>query len=300
VVHAAGEAVVREVPSEWKAPDVARWRTRTFDGFRRNDGGVGTANYWIVLPTVFCENRNLEVMREALGKGLGYDVTSPYTAFVRELAATAPGERDGLRLAPAVQAQRRFPHVDGVKFLRHAMGCGGTRDDARALSGLLAGYIAHPNVAGATVLTLGCENAQAAWLREEIAARMPEHAKPVLYFEQQKSASERDLLERALRGTFEGMEAANALRREACPLSALTLGLKCGGSDGFSGLSANPALGHCSDLLIALGGSGVLCEFPELCGAEQWLCDRCAQPELAERFLALMRSYDARAHRNSA
>jgi altronate hydrolase len=293
VAHATGVAVARIAEAPWIAPDVSTWQGRTFDGFRRPGGGCGTANYWIVVPLVFCENRNLDVMREALVKGLGYDVTSPYTEFVRQLAAADPVAREAIRLANSPHAKRAFSHVDGVKFLRHGLGCGGTRQDARALCGLLAGYIAHPNVAGATVLSLGCENAQAEWLREELALRMSANAKPVHFFEQQKSASERDLLERALRTTFDRLCEANELRRERCPLSTITLGLKCGGSDGFSGLSANPALGHCSDLLCALGGSGVLCEFPELCGAEQWLCDRCTDLHLAEKFLDLMRRYDS-------
>ena len=295
VAHAVRQPVAGDAWSGWVAPDVSRWAGRSFDGFRRPHGPAGTANYWIVVPLVFCENRNLEVMREALVKGLGYDVTSPYADFVRRLAAANPGERETIHLGAAAPANRVFPRVDGVKFLRHTLGCGGTRQDARALCGLLAGYIAHPNVAGATVLSLGCENAQLSWLREELDARMPGGSKPIAFFEQQKSTSERDLLERALRATFQGIVEANEHRREPCALSEITLGLKCGGSDGFSGLSANPALGHCSDLLVALGGSGVLCEFPELCGAEQSLCDRCVEPELAEKFLKLMRAYDASA-----
>jgi altronate hydrolase len=146
------------------------------------------------------------------------------------------------------------------------------------------------------VLSLGCQNAEVATLMEELDRRGSGAGKPLLVFEQQKSASERDLMERALRETFRGIAEADELRREPVPLSELVLGLKCGGSDGFSGLSANPALGHCADLVAALGGSTVLCEFPELCGAEQWLCDRCATPALAERFLDLMRCYDAWAH----
>ena len=295
--HSVALPELRNDRAVWSAPDVSRWKGRTFDGFRRADGRCGTANYWIVLPMVFCENRNVDVMREALTKGLGYAVTTPYAEFVAELAdAHRTGAAlDAIPLPASAGTHRVFPNVDGVKFLSHAMGCGGTRDDARALCGLLAGYIAHPNVAGATVLSLGCENAQTAQLREELARRMPEGTKPVLFFEQQKSAGERQLLESALRETFRGIAAANELRREPCPLSELVLGLKCGGSDGFSGISANPALGHANDLLCALGGSGVLCEFPELCGAEQWLCDRCDSAPLATKFLTLMDRYDRRA-----
>lgn len=295
VAHATDATAGKLASATWTAPDVSRWRSQTFAGFRRADGRCGTANHWLVIPLVFCENRNIEVMREALVKGLGYDVTSPYTSFVSALAQARREGRDsaGITLAEAAAPTRVFPHVDGVKFLLHGLGCGGTRQDARALCGLLAGYIAHPNVAGATVLSLGCQNAEVRTLEEELARRGS--AKPLHIFEQQKSASERDLLERALRATFTGIAEANELRREPCPLSALTLGLKCGGSDGFSGLSANPALGHCADLLAALGGSSVLCEFPELCGAEQWLCDRCQLPEQAARFLDLMRRYQAAA-----
>ena len=291
VSHATSAVTVAAPMASWDAPDVSRWKGRTFEGYRRPSGGCGTANHWIVLPLVFCENRNLDVMREALVKGLGYDVTSPYTEFVRQLASTDPAHRSDVQLPAAGTATRRFPRVDGVQFLRHSMGCGGTRDDARSLCRLLAGYIASPNVAGATVLSLGCENAQLRLLEEELAARLPAGAKPIRVFEQQKSTSERELIERALRATFDGIAAADELRREPCPLSELVLGLKCGGSDGFSGISANPALGYCSDLLVALGGSSVLCEFPELCGAEQSLCDRCTDPALAGRFLELMERY---------
>ena len=295
VVHATDATAGKLADATWVPPDVSRWAGRTFDGYRRADGRCGTANYWVVIPLVFCENRNVEVMREALVKGLGYDVTSPYTAFVGELAQAYREQRNpaGLSLGAGTAPARVFPHVDGVKFLTHSLGCGGTRQDARALCGLLAGYIAHPNVAGATVLSLGCQNAEVRTLEAELARRG--NAKPVLMFEQQKSTSERELLEQALRATFAGIAQANELRRQPCPLSALTLGLKCGGSDGFSGLSANPALGHTADLLAALGGASVLCEFPELCGAEQWLCDRCPSPTLAARFLELMQRYQAAA-----
>ncbi len=297
VTHATASPVARATNFQWQPPDVSRWRGRTFDGYRRADGRCGTANYWLVVPMVFCENRNVDVMREALTKGLGYAVTTPYSDFVSSLASAwrAGGSIEEAKLQKSAAASRVFPNVDGVKFLQHTLGCGGTRQDARALCGLLAGYITHPNVAGATVLSLGCQNAEVETLREEIGKRGGD-SKPLLVFEQQKSASETDLLERALRETFRGIAQANELRREPLPLSELVLGLKCGGSDGFSGISANPALGHCSDLLAALGGTGVLCEFPELCGAEQWLCDRCGDTALAERFLDLMRRYNERAH----
>src|SRR5262249_21419087 len=168
-----------------------------------------------------------------------------------------------------------FTNLDGIKFLMHEGGCGGTREDANNLCGLLAGYIHHPNVAGATVLSLGCQNAQVPILLEQIKRRDPNFIKPLHIFEQQKTASESAMMSQAIRETFLGLIEADNAERKPAPLSHLALGLKCGGSDGFSGLSANPAIGHTADLIAALGGTGILSEFPELCGVEQQLIDRC-------------------------
>jgi altronate hydrolase len=160
---------------------------------------------------------------------------------------------------------------------------------------LLAGYIHHPNVAGATVLSLGCQHAQVAILQEEIKRRDPKFAKPLLIFEQQKSASEAAMMSQAIRETFLGLLEADKARRRPAPLSQLCVGLKCGGSDGFSGISANPAIGHVADILSVLGGRGILSEFPELCGVEQELINRCVSADVSERFMRLMSDYAARA-----
>jgi altronate hydrolase len=130
---------------------------------------------------------------------------------------------------------------------------------------------------------------------EELRARDPQMAKPVLVFDQQKSGRESTLMSRALDETFSALEQANQVQRAPAPLSALTVGLKCGGSDGFSGISANPTLGYLSDLLGEIGGRSLLSEFPELHGVEQELIDRCATDELAQRFYDLMQAYSARA-----
>lgn len=285
----------------WTPPDVSRWQHRTFDGYHRSDGQVGTANYWLVVPLVFCENRNLDVLRQAFAHELGFARPDPYrqqvAALVRWYRAggAAPPPADLPDEAPAQPPARVFENLDGVRFLTHEGGCGGTREDARNLCALLAGYLHHPNVAGATVLSLGCQHAEVALLQEEVARRNPRFDKPLLVFEQQRSRSERALLTDALRETFLGLVEANRVTRQPAPLAHLTLGLKCGGSDGFSGLSANPAIGHTSDLVVALGGKALLAEFPELCGVEQMLIDRCVRPEVGARFMQLMRSYAARA-----
>ncbi len=298
VVHAASEAVVGDSGYKWAPPTIDKWKSATFQGYHRANGSVGTANVWIVVPLVFCENRNLNLIKEAMLEPLGYAKVSPYAKFMGDLVA-AHHQRTDLDQVPNVGddidrslPSRLFPNVDGIKFLSHNLGCGGTSDDAKTLGGLLAGYIAHPNVAGATVLSLGCQKTQIDHLKAEIERRDPGCSKPAFYFEQQKSQSEKDMLSRAIRATFEGVREANELRRSAAPLSALTLGVECGGSDGFSGISANPVIGGVSDRLVALGGNVVLSEFPELCGVEQSLVDRCVRPELGQRFLDMMNQYD--------
>ena len=297
VAHDASGFARRDVQFRWTPPDVTRWRGLTFDGYHRADGQVGTRNYWLVIPLVFCENRNVEALRDAFEDELGYSRPKKYNQLVRALV----DRRSQRSSAPPSDAQRPanreriFPNVDGIRFLTHEGGCGGTRQDSQALCGLLAGYIHHPNVAGATVLSLGCQHAQSSILMEELRRRDPAMMKPVLLFDQQQSGLESKMLTRAIEATFEGLVKANELQRKPAPISKLTIGLKCGGSDGFSGLSANPALGQVSDMLAALGGSSILSEFPELCGVEQNLIDRCADAADADRFIQLMRDYNARA-----
>lgn len=301
LIHQSAAFTGKSADTTWTAPDVTPWQGRTFQGFRRSHGPSGTANHWIVIPLVFCESRNLAVMREAMHRSLGYARTSAYESFTLRLADAArrgasPADLRALALeAEPAPASPLFPNLSGLQFLDHAMGCGGTRQDAQALCRLLAGYIAHPNVAGATILSLGCQNAQISLLQSELDALDPDFDKPLHFFEQQKSRSEQQMIADAIRDTFLGMATANEQTREPCPLSHLTLGVECGGSDGFSGISANPAIGHASDLLAALGGAPVLSEFPELCGVEQSLCDRCVTPELADKFVHLMRAYEASA-----
>ncbi|HEX8328502.1 MAG TPA: altronate dehydratase family protein [Hymenobacter sp.] len=283
----------------WQAPDVSAWQQRTFMGYHRADGRVGTANYWLVIPLVFCENRNIQVLQDALITDLGYARRKNYQPETRKLLSLMQAGKSVEEIlsadleasADTAKSQRPFPNVDGIRFLSHEGGCGGIRQDAQTLCGLLAGYITHPNVAGATVLSLGCQNAQATMLQEEIAKRDPNFSKPLYILDQQQLGTEENLISTALRQTFAGLMIANQARREPAPLRALNIGLECGGSDGFSGISANPALGHVSDMVVALGGSVILAEFPELCGVEQELVDRSVEPAIAERFSSLMKAY---------
>jgi altronate hydrolase len=301
-VHATEPYSWKGTHFSWKAPDISRFRNRFFNGYLRSDGRVGTANHWLFIPAVFCENRNLDVIREALHNELGYAVTEKYKLKTRQLVNEYLAGKDlsdfPLEITEAeTQVRRVFQHVDGIKFLNHQGGCGGTRQDAALLSALLAAYADHPNVGGITFMSLGCQNVQAKHFLDDLKKRNPDFDKPLLIFEQQRSQSEEHLILSAIRETIRGLDRINRLERKPFPLSKLTVGVKCGGSDGFSGISANPAVGYAADLLVALGGKVLLAEFPELHGAEQDLINRCAGEAVANKFIRLMKSYSDLAER---
>lgn len=294
-------------PYTYSPPDVSRWQDRTFMGYHRSDGRVGTRNYWLVVPLVFCENRNILILKDAFERELGYAQPETYRDQVRELLSLYQhGDLDIIKkMQPFVtpeqnrtlhheEKRRPFSNVDGIKFLTHEMGCGGTRQDSASLCSLIAGMINNPNVAGATVLSLGCQHLQTDTLEKEIKRQNPHFDKPLLLFEQQ-DGTEFSLMAQAVKETFLGLVHINKQQRQPAPLSQLCVGLKCGGSDGFSGISANPAIGHLSDVLGALGGKTILAEFPELCGAEQDLLDRTADDAKAQKFIDLMQTYSAQA-----
>ncbi|WP_110686706.1 UxaA family hydrolase [Salinicola aestuarinus] len=298
LAHATGDEQAVPGSRGWTAPDVSRFTDASFAGFHRPDGRVGTTNVWLVIPLVFCENRNIEVLRQCVADALGDDPYRDYKRMARRMLDDTPDDvsvPDTGADAIAASAPGRFPNVDGVRFLTHTLGCGGTDDDAQALCQLLAGYICHPNVAGATVLSLGCQKAQIGMLKAAVAERDPGALKTVDYFDQQSSSGEDALIRDALRSIFDGLAAANRVTRQPAPLSKLTLGVECGGSDGFSGISANPLVGAVVDRLVALGGSGILSEFPELCGVEHELIARCVDVPTAERFRQLIEAYQRHA-----
>lgn len=294
--------MTKRKPYAWTPPDVAHWAGRTFQGYVRADGSVGTRNYWLVIPLVFCENRNVLVMKDAFERELGFAQPEQYRTQVQHLLqALQRGDAAALEALPDAETQPtvrkspHFPNVDGIKFLTHEMGCGGTNHDCEVLAEVFASYCVHPNVAGITVLSLGCQKTQMDDVRAAIARRDPQFAKPLYYFDQQTYGTEHALLSAAVRDTFKGLIEINRQVRQPVPLAQLRLGLKCGGSDGFSGISANPALGQVSDLLVALGATTYLAEFPELCGVEQELMNRCEHAEDAEKFMVLMDTYAAQA-----
>ena len=301
IEHATTDYQIEDVKKEWIGPEVSEFSGRTFNGYHRPDGKVGTLNYWLVIPLVFCENRNLAMIQASMLEQLGYANQKDFvvdTHSLIDLYKSGGTNSDILNSEIIIESQeikkkRIFENVDGIKFLRHEGGCGAIDQDVEVLCRLIASYIAHPNVAGATVLSLGCQKAQFKMIESILDQMSPNYKKPIYFLEQQQSKSERHFIADAVKQTFVGLIDANKFQRKPAPLSKLVIGLECGGSDGFSGISANPTLGHVSDLLTVLGGSSVLSEFPELCGVQQELLNRCSSLILAEKFKHLMESYNS-------
>jgi altronate hydrolase len=229
-------------------------RMRFFDGFRRPDGRVGTRNYVAILSTVNC--------------------SASVSQFVRERF------RD---------VSRDYPNVDGVIALTHKSGCGQVMggEDHRLLQRVLAGYARHPNVAAYVVIGLGCEVNQASALVERHKLSLvdrPGERPPVITI--QEAGGVRKAVEAATKAVAELLPFANEARRAREPISELVLATNCGGSDGNSGITANPALGFAVDELVRHGGTGVLAETPEIYGAEQLLVRRAVDKRVADKLLS--------------
>lgn len=293
----------KSINKNWTAPKSAHFSTQTFLGYHRDNGRVGTENNWLVIPLVFCQNRNIETLQNTIRKGLGYENPSKQSFDMSVLIdkyKSGASEQELMRADLTANKQNKqknplFPNVDGIHFLTHDGGCGGSTSDAVTLCNLLAGYINNPNVAGATILSLGCQHAQMDILERALKRIAPDSKKPVYFLEQQQSSSEPEYIAEAIKKTFVGLIQANKISRAPAPLSKLTIGLECGGSDGFSGISANPTLGYVSDLVIGLGGAAILSEFPELNGVEQELINRCIDVDKAQKFAQIMKAYNTKA-----
>lgn len=223
---------------------------RTFDGYRRADGRWGTRNYVGIVTSVNCS------------------------------ASTARLIADQFR----GRVLEAYPHVDGVVALTHDTGCGlvPTSEGAQLTLRTLRGYADHPNIAALLVLGLGCEMLPPAAVLDGLD--LPAD-KPVRVLSIQETGGIRRTVRAGVAAIEEMLPGIDALRREPAPVSELVLGLNCGGSDGYSGITANPALGRASDLLVAHGGTSVLAETPEVFGAEHLLLRRAVSREVAQRLL---------------
>jgi altronate hydrolase len=228
-------------------------KMRTFDGYKRTDGRVGTRNYVAIVSTVNC--------------------SASVSRFVEERFA---------------DVSRDYPNVDGVLAVTHKSGCGmkSSGDDYDILQRVLAGYARHPNVAAYVVIGLGCEVNQAPVMIERQGLRLPvrqDGAPPVVTI--QESGGVRKAVERAAEEVAKLLPVANLARRTPQPVSEIVLATNCGGSDGNSGITANPALGWAVDELVRYGGTGVLAETPEIYGAEHLLTRRAIRPEVGQKLI---------------
>jgi altronate hydrolase len=302
--HASQEFKGKIKDYHWSPPNVDKWKQLTFNGFHRADGQVGTQNFWLVIPLVFCENRNIELLKNAFINGLGFQKNDPFTEQVVILKNQIQnGEKlklpdfDKSKKTTLVHKSDLFKNIDGIKFLTHESGCGENKDESDNLCSLLAGYCLNPNVGGITILSLGCQNSQISLFQQKLNEKDPNFSKPLYIFEQQQDEGSgvEQMLSEVIHKTFEGLIEINKCQRAPAPLSKLRVGVKCGGSDGFSGISANPAIGHTADLIVSLGGTIMIAEFPELCGVEQELQNRSINSQVADDFGLMMREYAKRA-----
>ncbi len=183
----------------WTPPDISEWKNKTFNGYIRPDNQVGTANYWLVLPLVFCENTNIKLLQEAFENALGFSSPNPYELHIKKTHFWLKSQKYTETVAEksVKTSSRIFENIDGIRFLTHDLGCGGTRQDSETLCVLLAGYINHPNVAGATVLSLGCQNAQASILLEKLSLIQKGRPKPVIICDQQQEGTTDQLIKKS-------------------------------------------------------------------------------------------------------
>ncbi|GEN77158.1 UxaA family hydrolase [Chryseobacterium hagamense] len=289
VKHQSAKVEGKTGTQDWTPPDITKWKDRTFMGYHREDGQVGTENVWLFFPLVFCENKNIETLKNIFEKELLHDKASRHQLLLRSLLNGGSGT--DLAVEEEEPDTRIFKNID-ARFITHQGGCGGIRQDAEALGRLFAGYVNNPNVAGATVLSLGCQNLQVQIFMDALHTLAPGNKKPIVVYEQQKSGTIDEMLTGVIRDSYEGIKKANETQRKPASITKLNIGLECGGSDGFSGISANPVLGEVSDIMAAIGGTTMLAEFPELCGVEQELVNRCVHEEDGVKFLKLMKDFE--------
>lgn len=243
--------VVRDLPEDLctPAPEYFPESERaTFSGFRRPDGRVGTRNFILIVPTSMCASH--EAQQIAL--------LAEFLHYKRE----------------------RFPNVDGVVAIPHNKGCG--CQDGSTLEVMLrtlSNYADHPNVGGVVLLDLGCEKTNLARVEKYLLKREKAFDKPVARLGIQDVGGTQAAIEQGLREVERMLPEVNRIERQECSVSELVLGVKCGGSDGFSGISANPSLGRAADTLVYSGGTVLITEVPEFCGAEHIIAHRAKDAE---------------------
>ncbi|HMJ09347.1 MAG TPA: altronate dehydratase family protein [Pyrinomonadaceae bacterium] len=255
--------VVRDLPENLFNPEpeyFAPADVQTFMGFRRADGRVGTRNFVLIVPTSMCASHEATQI----------SMMSEFLHYSRE----------------------KFPNVDGVVAIPHNKGCGcqdGSTLDVMMRT--LSNYADHPNVGGVILIDLGCEKTNLSFVEKYLTAREKPIRKPMFKIGIQEVGGTQAAIELGLREVEKMLPEVNSVGREEFPVSELVLGVKCGSSDGFSGISANPSLGYCSDLLVRSGGTVLLTEVPEFCGAEHVLATRAKDAETGRKIYRMVDWY---------
>jgi altronate hydrolase len=255
--------VIRELPENLSTPApeyLAAEQRATFQGFRRPDGRVGTRNYVLIVPTSMCASHEATQI----------SIMSEFLLYNRE----------------------KYPNVDGVVAIPHNKGCG--CQDGSTLDVMLrtlSNYADHPNVGGVILMDLGCEKTNLAFVERYLLKREKSFNKPVAKIGIQEVGGTEAAIKLGLEEVERMLPEVNRAVREAVPVSELVLGVKCGGSDGFSGISANPSLGRAADMLIRSGGTVLITEVPEFCGAEHILANRAKDAQVGRAIYRLVDWY---------
>ncbi len=255
--------VIRDLPEDLSTPPpdyVPLKRRPTFMGFRRQDGRVGTRNYVLIVPTSMCASHEAQQI----------SVMAEFMLYNRE----------------------KYPNVDGVVAIPHNKGCG--CQDGSTLDVMLrtlSNYADHPNVGGVILMDLGCEKTNLAYVERYLLKRDKSFNKPVARIGIQEVGGTEAAIKLGLEEVGQMLPEVNRAVREEVSVEELVLGVKCGGSDGFSGISANPSLGRAADKLIRCGGTVLITEVPEFCGAEHILAHRAKNAEVGRAIYNLVDWY---------
>jgi altronate hydrolase len=238
--------IVRTLPDNLRTPAPDYFpidACSTFLGFRRPDGRVGTRNFILVVPTSMCSSHEAQQIA----------TISEFTIYNRE----------------------KYPNVDGIVAIPHNKGCGcPDGSNVEVLLRVLSNYAAHPNVGGVVLLELGCEKTNLSVVESYLGRSQRTINKPLVRIGVQEVGGTQAAIQRGLDAVREMLPAVNETHREPCSMGDLVLGVKCGASDAFSGISANPSLGRAADSIICSRGTVLITEVPEFCGAEHVLAHR--------------------------
>src|SRR3990170_2026445 len=254
---------------DFKEPDettyLTKYMKKTFSGYVRKDGRVGTRNFYLVIPTSMCASET------------------------------------ALQVAQQIEQNnilKEYPNIDGIVSIPHTEGCGcdSTLQIERVMQ-VLHGYINHPNVGGCLIMDLGCEKTNYDRMSPYIASAVGQSLKPIDWLTIQDNGGARATIERGKEVIVSRLREINEARRMPCPLAALVVGTECGASDSFSGITANPVIGSTVDKVISAKGSAILSEIPEMSGTFSILWPRFRSRDIANKYKGLLGWYEDMAHR---